>query len=59
MLILTRFAGQSVQIGDDIKVVVLRSMGEGVRLGFIAPSDVNIVRTELLERLKGEEDDEV
>lgn len=49
MLVLTRFPGQSIKIGDDIEIKVFcidRHRGE-VRLGIAAPRSVNIRRTEL------------
>jgi len=48
MLVLTRQEGDVVHIGNDISVVVVRIKGQGgVRLGFVAPSNVPIVRGEL------------
>jgi carbon storage regulator len=52
MLILTRDTNKelkSIYIGDNIKVTVLSVKGHQVRLGFIAPKEVNIVREELLQ----------
>lgn len=48
MLVLTRKAGEKVQIGDQITVTILRIGPEAVRIGIDAPPDLNIVRTELL-----------
>ena len=51
MLVLTRKKEQEVVIGDNIKVTVLR-VGDGrVRLGFSAPPDGLIRRTELDARI--------
>jgi carbon storage regulator len=47
MLVLSRGAGESVQIGDAV-VMVLRDDAGRIRLGIDAPRHVNIVRTELL-----------
>lgn len=47
MLTLTRKIGESVCIGDDIKVVVKEIKGKQVRLGIIAPRDVYVCREEL------------
>ena len=44
MLILTRNAGQSLRIGDDIVVRVLRIQEGQVRLGIEAPRDIEIER---------------
>jgi len=56
MLILTRRLGDSVLLkypGGEITVTYLSQQGpEGteVRMGFDAPQDVNIVRSEILDR---------
>lgn len=47
MLTLTRKIGESVCIGDDIKVVVKEIKGKQVRLGIIAPREVYVCREEL------------
>ena len=49
MLILTRTPGEAVNLGDDIKVRVLRVRGQEVQIGIDAPEDVDIVREELLD----------
>lgn len=54
MLILTRKVGEAIRIGDDIYVKVTDIQGDQVRVGISAPPDVNIVRTELLERKERE-----
>lgn len=50
MLIITRRAGETFFIGDDVQVTVLRSSGGSVRFGITAPKDVNVARAELIER---------
>ncbi|MEZ6127893.1 MAG: carbon storage regulator [Planctomycetaceae bacterium] len=47
MLVLSRKPNESISIGNDITVTVLRTTSGGVRLGIEAPPDVNIVRSEL------------
>ena len=49
MLILTRRVGEAVKLGEEITVRVLRISGGQISLGFDAPKETNIVRTELLE----------
>ena len=44
MLVLTRRSGESILIGGEIRVRVLRTSGSRVRIGIEAPSDVRIVR---------------
>jgi carbon storage regulator len=52
MLILTRKAKESIRLGDDIEVKVLKISGSNVHLGFEAPPETQIVRTELLAQPK-------
>jgi carbon storage regulator len=54
VLILTRKAGESIRIGDDIQVFIMpnpSSSSRQVRIGIEAPKHVKILRTEL----KGED----
>lgn len=46
MLVLSRKSGESIDIGSNIKICILRTGGV-VRLGIEAPSDVKILRGEL------------
>jgi carbon storage regulator CsrA len=48
MLVLSRKSGESVCIGSDIEVKVLDVSGNRVRLGFSAPSNVDIQRREIM-----------
>ncbi|HJN66484.1 MAG TPA: carbon storage regulator [Pirellulales bacterium] len=47
MLVLTRKSQDSIRIGDNITVTVLRIKGNTVRIGIEAPDSVRIVRGEL------------
>ncbi len=47
MLVLTRKLGESVVIGNEIRVTVIECSSGIVRLGFEAPPDVSIYRAEL------------
>ena len=51
MLILTRKPGESLFIGDKIKVVVVEIKGNQIRLGIEAPSDVRILREEIYAQI--------
>lgn len=55
MLILTRRLGESLSIGDDVKLTVLSIKANQVRIGIEAPKEVSIQRTELLEKNQEEE----
>lgn len=54
MLILTRRVGEAVHIGNNITVRVLGVNGGQVRIGFDVPKEVNVIRTELLNKPKKE-----
>ncbi len=54
MLILTRKAGESLYLGDDIKVTVLKVQGNQVKLGFDIPRDLTVHREEVYLRIKEE-----
>jgi len=47
MLVLSRKVNQSIIIGDNIKIQVLKISGNTIRLGVEAPNDVKILRGEL------------
>lgn len=48
MLTLTRRLGQTILIGNDIKVTVMRD-GRNVRLAVTAPKSVGIFREEIVK----------
>ncbi len=50
MLVLTRSEGQSILIGDGVKVKVVSTKGGQVRFGIDAPRDVTILREEVGKR---------
>ncbi|RMG36329.1 MAG: carbon storage regulator [Planctomycetota bacterium] len=54
MLVLSRKVGERVLIGDQIAVTVVRIGPNAVRLGIEAPKELNIVREELLARIRDE-----
>jgi carbon storage regulator len=54
VLILTRKQGESITIGDDIKVTVLNVYGRQVRLGVEAPQKVIVHREEVYLKIKEE-----
>ena len=55
MLILTRRVGETIMIGEDIKVTVLGVKGNQVRVGIDAPKEVAVHREEIYERIKNEQ----
>jgi carbon storage regulator len=50
MLVLSRKVGEEIVIDDRIRVRVLAIHGNQIRLGFVAPREVQIHRDELLGR---------
>jgi carbon storage regulator len=52
MLVLTRRAGESVMIGDDVVITVLEARGDVIRLGIQAPRDVQVHREEVWRELQ-------
>jgi carbon storage regulator len=54
MLILTRRIGESLNIGDEIKITLLGIKGNQVRIGIDAPKDVQVHREEIYDKIKRE-----
>jgi len=54
MLILTRKLGESIAIGDGIKVTLLEIHGKQAKIGVLAPKDVSIHRQEVYEKIQQE-----
>jgi carbon storage regulator len=54
VLVLTRRPGQSILVGDNIELVVVRIEGDRVVLGIDAPRSVRVVRSELLRAVEAE-----
>lgn len=50
MLVLSRRVGEEIVINDNIRVTVVAVKGDRVRLGIVAPRDVNVDRSEVHER---------
>lgn len=46
---LSRQCGESIRIGDDVVITIVRISPTTVRLGIAAPGNVNIVRSELVK----------
>ena len=54
MLILTRKLGESITIGNEIKVTLLECQGKQVKLGIVAPKDIKVHREEIFEKIQEE-----
>jgi carbon storage regulator len=56
VLILTRRIGETLMIGDEVKVTVLGVKGNQVRIGVDAPKHVSVHREEIFDRIKEEKE---
>jgi carbon storage regulator len=54
MLILSRRPGDAILIDGGIRIVVLAADSRGVRLGIEAPTEINIVREEIVTQVADE-----
>lgn len=49
MLVLTRKCSESIRIGDEIVIKVIKTGKSTVKIGIEAPDDVRVLRAELCE----------
>lgn len=54
MLVLTRKTGESINIGDDIKISIMEIKGRSVRIGIEAPKTMSIHREEVYKKIQEE-----
>lgn len=54
MLVLKRKVGEVIRIGNDIEVHVLAVEGDVIKLGFEAPKQVQILRSEVYDAIRAE-----
>lgn len=54
MLVLTRKAGETIKIGEDIEITVLSTKGDQIKIGIKAPKQIEIYRKELIEQITDE-----
>lgn len=52
MLVLTRKHMESIQIGPDVRITVVKVSGDRVRIGIDAPKDVTVMRSEIVQPKK-------
>jgi len=55
MLILNRQLYQSIMIGDDIKLTIVRIGNNHVRIGIVAPKHMQVHRQEIYDAIKAAE----
>lgn len=54
MLVLARKRGQSIMIGESVRIIVLDVQGDQVRLGIEAPQELSVHRLEIYEQIRAE-----
>lgn len=54
MLILTRRSGQSLYVGENIRITVLGIQGKQVKIGLTLPGDMTVYRDEVYQRVMEE-----
>ena len=54
MLVLTRKTGESINIGDDVKISIMEIKGRSVRIGIEAPKSMVIHREEIYQKIQEE-----
>ena len=54
MLILTRRVGDAILVEGGIRIVIIACDRKGVRIGVEAPSDVSILREEIVTQIASE-----
>jgi carbon storage regulator len=52
MLILTRRVGETIRINDEVTVTVLSSKNSQIRLGIVAPKEVDVHREEIYQKIQ-------
>lgn len=57
MLVLSRKLGESIMIGDAIKVTVVELGGDKVRIGIEAPRDIPVHREEVYRAIQENQGD--
>lgn len=54
MLVITRKKGESILIGDDIEITVVKADEGSVKLSIAAPKNITILRKELYKEVEEE-----
>lgn len=54
MLVLTRNAGETLRLGDEVTISILDTKDNQIKIGIDAPKDVNVHREEIYQRIQQE-----
>lgn len=54
MLVLTRRLGESIAIGDEIRITIIAIKGNQVKIGIEAPPEVTVHRAEVYTKIVAE-----
>ncbi len=54
MLILTRRPGESLYVGEDIRITILGLQGKQIKIGLDVPNDMTVYREEVYKRVTEE-----
>lgn len=52
MLLLTRRVGESIMIGDNVKITIAGTAGKQVRVGIEAPREIDVNREEIYRKIQ-------
>lgn len=59
MLVVTRKKGETILIGDDIEITVVKIEEGSVKISIAAPKNISILRKELYKQVKNENEEAV
>lgn len=58
MLVLSRRKTETIRVGDDITITILKVRGDKIKVGIVAPPEVIVHREEVFQAIKGDEQNE-
>jgi carbon storage regulator len=56
MLVLSRCKNDSIMIGDDVEIMIVKVQGNKVRLGIMAPRNITVNRKEIYLKIQEEKE---
>jgi len=58
MLVLSRRLGETLTIGDNVRITILGISGNQVRVGISAPREIEVHREEVYDRIQKDKEQE-